>query len=303
MSGLLRTTSRSESENSVYGKFTRPHSSLVEFYMQFESAQRYRQDKLNAECVGYLPEFKTPLALERNIAREFTITIFYELQKEIEAACFYCSVIGVRQDRDSTHYDIANEGNIIATMHYKVGSLGASCNCNLFRRMGLVCRHMFVVFRGAQMEQLPAEYIIVSRWCKHLTCGACKGVPSNGDKPTPIATQLWDEINTCVGLVGNSLERQTRMVSILKDLNAEFSSDGLSTNPVKGNRVAIQALCGVEPPESITIKPPAQAKNKGTGKRIKSHREIAIEKNAKIGRKCGICGKYARHNARSCPSK
>ncbi|XP_019173559.1 PREDICTED: protein FAR1-RELATED SEQUENCE 5-like [Ipomoea nil] len=152
MSGLLRTTSRSEAENGVYGKFTRPHSSLVEFYMQFESAlgtQRYRQDKLNTECEGYLPEFKTPLALERNIAREFTITIFYELQKEIEAACFYCSVIGVRQDGDNTHYDIANEGNIIATVHYKVGGLGASCSCILFRRMGLVCRHMFVVFRGA----------------------------------------------------------------------------------------------------------------------------------------------------------
>ncbi|XP_019166946.1 PREDICTED: protein FAR1-RELATED SEQUENCE 5-like [Ipomoea nil] len=109
MSGLLRTTSRSEAENGVYGKFTRPHSSLVEFYMQFESVlgtQRYRQDKLNAQCEGYLPEFKTPLALERHIAQLFTITIFYELQKEIEATCFYCSVVGVRQDGDNTYYDI-----------------------------------------------------------------------------------------------------------------------------------------------------------------------------------------------------
>ncbi|XP_031111947.1 protein FAR1-RELATED SEQUENCE 5-like [Ipomoea triloba] len=37
MSGLLRTTSRSEAQNNVFGQFTRPHSSLVEFYVQFES--------------------------------------------------------------------------------------------------------------------------------------------------------------------------------------------------------------------------------------------------------------------------
>ncbi|XP_019193982.1 PREDICTED: uncharacterized protein LOC109187981 [Ipomoea nil] len=275
--GLLRTTSRSEAENGVYGKFTRSHSSLVEFYMQFESVlgtQRYRQDKLNAECKGYLPEFKTPLALERHIAQVFTITIFYELQKEIEAACFDSFVVGLCHEGDSTYYDIGGAGNITSTVHYK----------------------------GAQMEQLPTEYI-VGRWCKHLDCGACRGVPPNGNMPTPAATQLWAEINTCVGMVGNSLEWQTRMVSVLKDLTTEFASDGLTVNPVKGNRAAIQALCGVEPPERITILAPTQAKNKGTGKRIKSNREMAIEKNSKPGRKCGICGKYDRHNARSCPSK
>ncbi|XP_019193895.1 PREDICTED: protein FAR1-RELATED SEQUENCE 5-like [Ipomoea nil] len=305
MCGLLRTTSRSEAENGVYGRFARPHSSLVEFYMQFESVlgtQRYRQDKLNANCEGHLPEFKTPLALERHIAQVFTITIFYELQKEIEAACFSCSVVGVRHDGDSTHYDIEGEHNSIATVNYKAGGAGTSCSCNLFRRIGLVCRHMFVVFRGAKLEQLPPEYI-VNRWCKHLNCSACKGIPYASDNPPPVATQLWAEINTCVGLAGNSIERQARMVSVLKGLTAEFGSDGLTVSPVKGNRAAIQALCGVEPPQSITIQAPPQAKDKGTGKRIKSSREIAIEKNAKVGRKCGICGKYAHHNARSCPSK
>ncbi|XP_019166907.1 PREDICTED: protein FAR1-RELATED SEQUENCE 5-like [Ipomoea nil] len=224
---------------------------LVEFYMQFESVlgtQRYRQDKLNAKCEGYLPEFKTPLELERHIAQLFTITIFYKLQKEIEAACFYCSVVGVRETGTA----------LITTL----------------------------------MVSAP-----IFRPC------TTRGLPSDGDKPTPAATQLWTEINMCIGLVGNSLERQTRMVAVLQGLTAEFASDGISVNPVKGNRAAIQALCGVDPSQSITIQAPTQAKNKGTEKRIKSSRELAIEKNVKHGRKCGICGKYTRHNARSCPSK
>ncbi|CAH9098786.1 unnamed protein product [Cuscuta europaea] len=38
MAGLLRTTSRSESENIFFNEFTNSNFSLVEFYMQFESA-------------------------------------------------------------------------------------------------------------------------------------------------------------------------------------------------------------------------------------------------------------------------
>ncbi|XP_019155715.1 PREDICTED: protein FAR1-RELATED SEQUENCE 5-like [Ipomoea nil] len=247
LSGLVRTTSHSEAENSVYGKFTRPHSSLVEFYMQYESVietQRYRQAKLNAECEGYIPEFKTPLALERHVAQLFTITIFYELQKEIEAACFYSRVVGVREDGGSIYYDIRGECNTIFSVHHDPKGLSASCTCKLFERMGLVCRHMFLVFRDAQLGQLPSQYI-VTRWCKHLACGACSGQLSVANGSTCGATRLWADINTCVGLVGSNTERQARLVDVLKSLTMEFASDGNTGGPIKGNRAAIQALCGV----------------------------------------------------------
>ncbi|XP_019153449.1 PREDICTED: uncharacterized protein LOC109149913 [Ipomoea nil] len=168
--------------------------------------------------------------------------------------------------------------------------------------MGLVCRHMFLVFKGAQLKQLPTQYI-VDRWRKHLSCSACRGRQSKEHLPKSGATELWSEINTCVGLVGESTTRQGRMVQVLKELQAEFASDGTGTEATKGNSAAIQALCVVQPPTTITIKAPAQAKNKGSGKRLKSSREIAIESNGKVGRKCGLCGEYARHNARSCPSR
>ncbi|XP_019178893.1 PREDICTED: uncharacterized protein LOC109174055 [Ipomoea nil] len=162
MSGLLRTTSRSEEENGVYGKFTRPNSSLVEFYMQFESVlatQRYRQSKLNAACEGYLPEFKTPFALERHIAEVFTITIFYKLQTELEAACFYCCVVGIHQEGESTNYTIKGEYNSNFIVQFNPRGPDASCNYNMFQRIGMVCRHMFLVFRGAQIEQLLSKYV------------------------------------------------------------------------------------------------------------------------------------------------
>ncbi|XP_019197079.1 PREDICTED: protein FAR1-RELATED SEQUENCE 5-like [Ipomoea nil] len=263
LSGLVRTTSRSEAQNNVYGKFTSLHSSLVEFYMQFESVletQRHNQAKLDTQCEGSLPDFKTPLALERRAADLFTLSTFYTLQEEIEAACFYCEVVGIREDGGNIYYTIKGDGTTTYTY-------------------------------------------VVDRWCKHLGCNACRGQHVDGAPPISGATELWSEINTCVGMVGESTVRQARMVQVLKELRDEFASDCEIIGAAKSNRATIEAFCGVQPPPCITIKPLAQAKNKGSGKRIKSNRDIAIEKSVKVGRKCGVCGEYARHNARSCPSK
>ncbi|XP_074277708.1 protein FAR1-RELATED SEQUENCE 5-like [Silene latifolia] len=52
MSGLMRVTSRSESENSFFDRFLTPHLTLVEFWVCYESAleaQRLKQSKLNSE--------------------------------------------------------------------------------------------------------------------------------------------------------------------------------------------------------------------------------------------------------------
>ncbi|XP_019160898.1 PREDICTED: protein FAR1-RELATED SEQUENCE 5-like [Ipomoea nil] len=304
MSGLLRTMSRSEAENGVYGRCTRSHFSLVEFYMQYESvleSQRHKQSKLNAQCEGYLPEFQTPLALEWHLAQVFTLTIFYDLQKEIAAACFYCRVVGICEAEGVISYNITGECTTQYTVKYIRGEGNVSCSCKLFERLGLVCRHMFMVFRDAQIDSLPPVYAM-THWCKGVVVGVCCGrcdIPTSRSVPS----LLWSEMHACVGVAGNNTARQSWMLQVLKDLRAEFLSDGMSVAPPKGNSAAIAALCGVERPMSITILAPVQAKNKGTGKRIKSQRELVVERSAKAGRKCGVCGEYAHHNARSFPHK
>ncbi|XP_074316111.1 protein FAR1-RELATED SEQUENCE 5-like [Silene latifolia] len=52
MSGLMRVTSRSESENSFFDRFLTPHLTLVEFWVCYEialEAQRHKQSKLNSD--------------------------------------------------------------------------------------------------------------------------------------------------------------------------------------------------------------------------------------------------------------
>ncbi|XP_019173726.1 PREDICTED: protein FAR1-RELATED SEQUENCE 5-like [Ipomoea nil] len=101
MGGLLRTTSRSESENYTYSRFTGPQSSLVEFMMNFDSAlklQRNTNAKLNSDNEGYNPDMKTPLGIEKHASIVYTITVFYQVQEEICASCCKCMVLSVRED-------------------------------------------------------------------------------------------------------------------------------------------------------------------------------------------------------------
>ncbi|GKB55376.1 FAR1-related sequence 5-like protein, partial [Tanacetum coccineum] len=80
--GLMRTTSRSESENSFFKSFTSPEAMLVSFMMSYESAME-RQETLDFKTIDAAPKCETKLAIERHAARVYTRTIFLLVQMEI----------------------------------------------------------------------------------------------------------------------------------------------------------------------------------------------------------------------------
>ncbi|GKB21801.1 FAR1-related sequence 5-like protein [Tanacetum coccineum] len=88
--GLMRTTLRSECENTFFKSFTSPGATLVSFMMSYESAmerQRYRQEALDFKTIDAAPKCETKLAIERHAARVYTRTIFLLVQKEIVEGC------------------------------------------------------------------------------------------------------------------------------------------------------------------------------------------------------------------------
>jgi len=69
LGAVLRTTSRSESENHFFSNFTNSHLSLVEFWMRYESAlelERYGQLQSDNEISSSVPLLKTTKDLERH---------------------------------------------------------------------------------------------------------------------------------------------------------------------------------------------------------------------------------------------
>nr|GEZ04695.1 hypothetical protein [Tanacetum cinerariifolium] len=101
LSGLMRTTSRSESENTFFKSFTRPEATLVSFMMSYESAmekQRYRQEALDFKTIEAAPKCETKLAIKLHAARVYTRTIFLLVQTEINEGCWNCMIQDLKID-------------------------------------------------------------------------------------------------------------------------------------------------------------------------------------------------------------
>ncbi|XP_019166937.1 PREDICTED: protein FAR1-RELATED SEQUENCE 5-like [Ipomoea nil] len=138
MGGLLKTTSRSESENSYFGKFTNHHNSLVEFIMQYNRAtgeQRYHQKQLNAEGESSFPETKTPLAIERQATAMYTKNIFYDFQEEIWEGSFTCKITCKINDDGGYKYTVHETGGNIFEVTHEESTKRTECNCNKFNRV------------------------------------------------------------------------------------------------------------------------------------------------------------------------
>ncbi|XP_019189964.1 PREDICTED: protein FAR1-RELATED SEQUENCE 5-like [Ipomoea nil] len=179
MGGLLRTTSRSESENSYFGKFTNHHCSLVEFMAQYNSAigeQRHKQKKLIAENEGSYPETKSPLSIEKHAANVYTINIFYEFQEEIWTASFKCHITDKNHTGDIWKYTVEETGKKTFEVTHIPKAEKIECPCKKFNRVGILCRHALVVMKATGYETIPQKYI-VPRWTRDARTQPLYDVP------------------------------------------------------------------------------------------------------------------------------
>ncbi|XP_057432341.1 protein FAR1-RELATED SEQUENCE 5-like [Lotus japonicus] len=75
LAGILRTTSRSESENSFFGNFLSKNLSLVEFWMRFDSAmesQRHKELLADHDTLNAVPELKLHRDIEKHGRKVYT---------------------------------------------------------------------------------------------------------------------------------------------------------------------------------------------------------------------------------------
>lgn len=92
--GLMRTTSRSESENSFFGNFLDDRLNLMLFMDAFEAAiekQRHTQSVLDHQSSTSKPKGKTPLPIEEHAWNLYTRNLFYLVQDEIYQSVWTCS--------------------------------------------------------------------------------------------------------------------------------------------------------------------------------------------------------------------
>ncbi|XP_074306287.1 protein FAR-RED IMPAIRED RESPONSE 1-like [Silene latifolia] len=97
MGGVMRTTQRSESENSFFKIFESKSGTLVEFSMRFDNAmdqQRHIQKQIDNCNRHTFPVISTHLAIEVHGAQVYSHKVFEEFQEEAKCSIGTCKSRG-----------------------------------------------------------------------------------------------------------------------------------------------------------------------------------------------------------------
>ncbi|GKB54576.1 protein FAR1-related sequence 5 [Tanacetum coccineum] len=337
--GLMRTTSRSESENSFFSHFTNSGSTLMNFMNCFETAmekQRHVQERMDHNTIDIVPKLKIFLKIECHASNVYTRSLFELVQKEIFVGLRHCQIdskslvkgsevcilkdspyvyeMPKKKKKKPQSVDKAKEDDIVDLFFKKdglykvlrnVGDGSVVCSCQLFVRVGILCKHIFCVFKNGNVEMIPQQYIL-RRWTKNLISVALRNKKNKyGEKNMVVenfanaATLIVDH---CVYLLSKDEPRLGAFVEKLKSLNKEVEAD-CSNPPSKNKTDNLEQLVGVPKPVVVDVNNPTVGSTKGQKKLcIKGGKEKAIEKSLKGRNSCSLCG-GTDHNKRTCPGR
>ncbi|GKA67987.1 protein FAR1-related sequence 5 [Tanacetum coccineum] len=301
--GLMRTTSRSESENSFFSHFTNSGSTLMNFMNCFETAmekQRHVQEMMDHKTIDTVPKLKTLLKIERHASNVYTRSLFELVQKEIFVGLFYCQIdskclvegsevciikespyvyeMPSKKKKKPQSVDKGNdkaEENDKVDMFFKkdglykvlrnVGDGSVVCSCQLFVRVGILCKHIFCVFKNANVEMIPQQYIL-RRWTKNLIPAALRNKRNiYGEKNVVVENYANEEtsiVDHCVHLLSKDEPRLGAFVEKLESLKKEVEADCLNP-PSKNKTDNLDQLVGVPKPPAVDVNNPTVGSTKG----------------------------------------
>ncbi|KAK1351942.1 hypothetical protein POM88_053823 [Heracleum sosnowskyi] len=300
MFGLMRTTSRSESENFFFSQFHKQGDTLCEFWLRFQSAmdrQRNETVRLDNESNTSLPTTLSTWFIEDDAAELFTRAIFYKIQEEILASCYDMQIKRMREEVEGvTHLEIRD---------IKVKD-------KLFKKFvmcGIVCRHAFCGLKQIGVTKFPRT-LVLNRWMKIAESGTSSdSVSVSNDyfkmQQTSLKlTEIWFDFRQAVNKAGVQLDRLEYVQKTIKQLNTDLDNQcGDFVEFTKKDHMA--AMLGKQPVGEVSILVPNICKNKGNyfkKKRLISEREKALTKSKKRIRKCKKC-EAITHDSRTCPQK
>ncbi|GJS87573.1 FAR1-related sequence 5-like protein [Tanacetum coccineum] len=336
--GLMRTTSRSESENSFFSNFTSGGSTLINFMMCFEAAmerQRHRQEILDDSTMQKIPRFKTKLPIERYAQKKYTKTMFTLIQERINSLFYDChrlaesldngietvTIKEIREIKVNTSRKKYNFGETSVQnkrnqtkkeLRFKVSTDKSDglviCSCMNFARFGFLCRHIFCVLKGNGVEIIPDKYIL-KRWKRDILPPHIRRKRQmfgfEGGRYMECSATVYSAVEYCLNLLAKDEGKLIEFVENVKRLKTEVEEANPNAKQLSKKEM-FNLVLGVEKPEVNTVKNPEPCSNKGNasgGQRKKSEIEKLREHMKKHRRLCKKCVKYRRHDSRNCPKK
>ncbi|KAL2942649.1 Protein FAR1-RELATED SEQUENCE 5, partial [Bienertia sinuspersici] len=243
MSGVMRTTSRSESENNFFGHFTTPHCNGLSKTQAVQTVISVQKLKATE---------KTPLDLEKHASKLYTHTIFYEFQNELLAACFNCGLHSMIPDENIQIVTLIDHkrNSKIHTVRHHLENNSAECTCKMYEREGIPCRHILWVMKEKGLKSLPAAYI-KTQWTK-----AAMNMPmfdlggnliedtTNMEAVKKKVGHLWSEIFTCVSMEENNEDCLDDFMKLIDGFKQSLLSRGnLQASGDKGKQMETLLDC------------------------------------------------------------
>ncbi|KAM0853034.1 hypothetical protein ACQ4PT_051350 [Festuca glaucescens] len=324
LAGILRTTSRSESENSFFKNFIRRKLAFVEFWLRFDTALKcQRQEELVADHASLhtTPRLLSSWEIERQGSLIFTHEVFDLFQSEVLAAREHCDVQDTKDVGDLKIMFVSDQShrkNKVREVHLQTATMIAKCSCMLFESKGIVCRHVIRVLRGAKINELPAYYVL-KRWEKMCTRDIVYDGEGNPLEDNPIDCVDMDTRRK-ISVARNKLEDLIRhaknsnggldlLNSGLCDLESTISQSVLAV--AQTSQEEQESFVGSSFPTQVDILTPTSITARGTCSRIKGHRdtEKKAQPKKKLGvtvrvpRVCGTCKELTLHDSHKCPKK
>ncbi|KAJ9545059.1 hypothetical protein OSB04_024766 [Centaurea solstitialis] len=315
MSGLMKTTSRSESSNAYINLFECFESDLVQFLSNYDTAiekQRYKYSVKESETRTTYPRFITPLPLERHASQIYSRTIFFDIQKEIKKAAWVCAIEVVEGDGDVKTFVISHNTKL-STEKIKLkvrrdyANNTVECQCDFFITHGILCRHALKVLINDKVDCIPSNYIL-RRWTRQLVplqmnSARVRYGEVDAEKEKRML-KLYHRLDGIVSRARNNEDVINKLDGILGKFATEIEKELPFEDPSQQKLDALKEHFGVPVPDDPAVLPPTGLANKGcgTGKRLKSTSEKIQSKSKRQKRKCARCGLRNGHDSRNCPT-
>nr|GEZ40460.1 protein FAR1-related sequence 5 [Tanacetum cinerariifolium] len=304
--GLMRTTSRSESENSFFSHFTNSGSTLMNFMNCFETAmekQRHVQERMEHKTIDIVLKLKTFLKIERHAFNVYTRSLFELVQKEIFVGLWHCQ-IDLKSLVEGSKVCIIKESPYIYEMpkkKKKKSQYADKCKdvdkCKDkaeeddpvdlflkkmdFTRRWFSCLFMsafyegwhiiqayFCVFKNANVEMIPQQYIL-RRWTKNLIPVALRNKRNIYGEKNVVVENFVNEATSIVDHCVHLLSKdEPRLGAFVEKLKSlKKDVEADCPNPPSKNKTDnLEQLVGVPKPPVVEVNNPTVGSTKGQKK-------------------------------------
>ncbi|KAL7614239.1 hypothetical protein Lser_V15G06712 [Lactuca serriola] len=168
--------------------------------------QRNTQRRLDNETKRTKHKFGMGTGLEQHAAKVYTNTVFAEVRKEIYKGARNCSIDSVENMNGwqvvmITHSDKRRQVKTKCEVELKLPEKEMNCTCELFKRMGILCRHVFVVLKNNHIEEIPEQYIM-RRWRRDIISShllvSKNGLAEMEDETFKLLTEAYSNMEYCL---------------------------------------------------------------------------------------------------------